>query len=353
MFAGDSGFTFNNSNKRLTVPAGVRTNTIFDLNGVAGGINQVLTSNGVQSIWQDPQYAPGGLTSNVQFNLAGTFGGTPNFTFTDTTSHLKVQGLLSVGTLVTTVPRIFAQSGTADFAITGWDNQWIMAGGGSGAANSAGIAMGYNNASDSGVILSCIPGSQYTPIIYSAASHDFKTNGSTRMSVTQTPGGDGLLTVPILQATQIRDGFLSTGAEGSSLYSTGIGLQWRTTKDAIYSTPLQGPFSTSTPGPLSLPHYQFTPLYGKQYTISFSGTAFNSGAVGTIDIYYRDQPGASWTLIGFTRVGITAGAVRSLFPTMTVVVQTTAAVPNGLFIKTTSCSTNNGDFATFFINELV
>jgi hypothetical protein len=116
---------------------------------------------------------------------------------------------------------------------------------------------------------------------------------------------------------------------------------------------LQGPFSASVPTTASTPHYQFTPSYSKEYTIQFSGSAFNSGAIGTIDIYLQTQPGGAWSLIGTTRMGITAGAVRSLFPTMTAFVTPQANVPNGLFITTTACSTNNGDFATFFVNELV
>jgi hypothetical protein len=201
---------------------------ILDTGNSAGTAGQLLSSTGTAIQWVNPPVAtlPGGANTNIQFNSAGTFGGSNNFTYTDTTSHLKVQGLLTVGNLFTTVPRIFAQSGSALFAISSWDDQWILAGGGSGASNSAGIGMGYNNTITSGIIACCEPSTGYKPIIYSAGSHDFKTNGSTRMTVTQTGGGDGLLTVPILQATRIRDGFLSTGTNGQVLTSTGIDLLW-------------------------------------------------------------------------------------------------------------------------------
>jgi hypothetical protein len=211
-----------------TTMTSLKTTTILDNTNAVGTAGQLLSSTGTALSWINPPAVtvPGGLTSNVQFNLAGTFGGTPNFTFTDTTSHLKTAGLLTVGSTFTTVPRIFAQSGSALFAVSSWDDQWILAGGGSGASNSAGIGMGYNNSITSGIIACSEPSTGYKPIIYNAASHDFKTNGSTRMTVTQTGGGDGLLTVPILQATQIRDGFLNTGTNGQVLTSTGIDLLW-------------------------------------------------------------------------------------------------------------------------------
>jgi hypothetical protein len=211
-----------------TTMTSLKTTTILDNTNAVGTAGQLLSSTGTDIQWVNPPPAtvPGGINNNIQFNLAGSFGGTSNFTYTDTTSHLKVQGRLTVGSTFTTVPRIFAQSGSALFAVSSWDDQWILAGGGSGASNSAGIGMGYNNSITSGIIACCEPSTGYKPIIYSAASHDFKTNGSTRMTVTQTGGGDGLLTVPILQATQIRDGFLNTGTNGQVLTSTGIDLLW-------------------------------------------------------------------------------------------------------------------------------
>jgi hypothetical protein len=145
-------------------------------------------------------------------------------------TRLQVNGtttttLLAVGTLTASVPRIFAQSGSASFAITSWDDQWIMAGAG-GSGTSPGIGMGYSTFGNFGVITCIEPLSTFKPIIYNAFSHDFKVNNSTRMTVTNTSGGDGLVTTHTLQAIQIRDGFLNTGTNGQVLTSTGIGLLW-------------------------------------------------------------------------------------------------------------------------------
>jgi hypothetical protein len=99
VFTGDSGFTFNNTSKRLIVPAGVRTNTIYDITGGAGSINQVLTSNGVVSTWQDPQYAPGVPLDSIQFNNNGVFGGSANFVRNPSTNAVNINGNVGIGSL--------------------------------------------------------------------------------------------------------------------------------------------------------------------------------------------------------------------------------------------------------------
>jgi hypothetical protein len=270
-----------------------RPDTILDTSNAAGTAGQLLSSTGTALSWINPPAAtvPGGLTSNVQFNLAGAFGGTPNFTFTDTTSHLKTAGLLTVGSTFTTVPRIFAQSGTALFAVSSWDDQWILAGGGSGAANSAGIGMGYNNSITSGIIACSEPSSGYKPIIYSAASHDFKTNGSTRMTVTQTGGGDGLLTVPILEATQIRDGLSNTGTNGQFLSSDGIGLLWTTPLPYADSLSAVGAFITTAPVPATTPTMVFNVPRAGRYRITTNVVTFpTAGNVTvTVETYWRES----------------------------------------------------------------
>jgi hypothetical protein len=221
----------------------VRPDTILDTANAAGTAGQLLSSTGSGLQWTNhargPAYA-------IQFN-SGTgvnpvMDGTANLTWTGNISNtFTVNGTalidllqanneqitfkLAVGTLTASVPRIFAQSGSASFAISSWDDQWIMAGAG-GSGTSAGIGMGYSTAGNFGVITCIEPLATFKPIIYNAFSHDFKVNNSTRMTVTNTPGGDGLVTTHTLQATQIRDGFLNTGTNGQVLTSTGIGLLW-------------------------------------------------------------------------------------------------------------------------------
>jgi hypothetical protein len=106
VFTGDSGFTFNNVNKRLTVTAGVRTNTIFDVTGSAGSINQILTSNGLTSIWQNPQYLPAAPFNSIQFNDNGLFGGSANFVRNPTTGDVNVNSNLGIGSLTAPTDRL-------------------------------------------------------------------------------------------------------------------------------------------------------------------------------------------------------------------------------------------------------
>jgi hypothetical protein len=279
-----------------TTMTSLKTATILDNTNAEGTAAQLLSSTGTALSWINPPAVtvPGGLTSNVQFNLAGAFGGTPNFTFTDATSHLKTAGLLTVGSTSTTVPRIFAQSGSALWAISSWDDQWILAGGGNGDANSANIGMGYNNTITSGIIGCSEPSSGYKPIIYSAASHDFKTNGSTRMTVTQTGGGDGLLTVPILEATQIRDGLSNTGTNGQFLSSTGIGLLWTTPLPYADSLSAVGAFITTAPVPADTPTMVFNVPRAGVYRITTNVLTYPtaSNTTVTVETYWRESVAA-------------------------------------------------------------
>jgi hypothetical protein len=300
-------------NTSLLTPTNIR-----DVNLSTGSAGQLLSSTGTAIEWINPPTGsvPGGANTNIQFNSAGTFGGSNNFTYTDTTSHLKVQGLLTVGNLFTTVPRIFAQSGSALFAISSWDDQWILAGGGSGASNSAGIGIGYNNTISSGILACSEPSTGYKPIIYSAASHDFKTNGSTRMTVTQTGGGDGLLTVPILQATTIRDGSSSVGTAGQFLSSTGTGLSWASPAPFADSISNVGPFLTTVPTSSSTPTMAFVVPRAGRYRITTNVVAYPTGPdrVVTVETYWR-QGGIVPYNLAFTSTSFMNGTnIHLAFP---------------------------------------
>lgn len=367
VFGASVGFTFDPTTDALSVNQ-VNTNVIIPTNiqdiSLSSGLSgQLLSSTGSAIQWVNPPVGtlPGGANTNIQFNSAGSFGGSNNFTYTDTTSHLKVQGLLTVGNLFTTVPRIFAQSGSALFAVSAWDNQWILAGGGSGAANSAGIGMGYNNSITSGIIACSEPSTGYKPIIYSAASHDFKTNGSTRMTVTQTGGGDGLLTVPILQATQIRDGLLNTGTDGQVLSSTGIGLLWKS--PAPYCAILNGSspaggFSAGTGIPpigtaANAIFGAFPRTSSYRISTSVSGYSGGAGTVNNMQIWYRTTSGNPWVLSHTHQLYFNNALFHLPYPTKSNIISITAGNPLQILVRalTPNTASDNNDFFNIEILE--
>jgi hypothetical protein len=340
-----------------------RPDTILDTSNAAGTAGQVLSSTGSAIQWVNPPVGtvPGGANTNIQFNSSGSFGGSNNFTYTDTTSHLKVQGLLTVGNLFTTVPRIFAQSGSALFAVSSWDDQWILAGGGSGAANSAGIGMGYNNSITSGVIACCEPSTGYKPIIYSAASHDFKTNGSTRMTVTQTGGGDGLLTVPILQAGDIRDGFLNTGTNGQVLSSTGIGLLWKSPAPYCVISNGAAPAGGFSAG-IGIPPIgtvanaifgAFPRTSSYRISTSVSGYSGGAGTVNNMQIWYRTTSGNPWVLSHTHQLYFNNALFHLSYPTKSNIISITAGNPLQILVRalTPNTASDNNDFFNIEILE--
>lgn len=105
-FAGDPGFTFDNSTNELTVTAGVRTNKIIDFNNTQGTVNQLLTSDGINSIWQNPQYIPGAPNNSIQFNNNSFFGGSANFVRNPTTGDVNINANLGVGSLTAPTDRL-------------------------------------------------------------------------------------------------------------------------------------------------------------------------------------------------------------------------------------------------------
>jgi len=67
---------------------------------ISGGTSgYVLTTDGTGNVrWDTSPGAPGGSNTQVQYNDAGAFGGTPNFTYNDITNTLTIAGHLVANT---------------------------------------------------------------------------------------------------------------------------------------------------------------------------------------------------------------------------------------------------------------
>jgi hypothetical protein len=274
---------------------------------------------------------------------------------------LKVQGKLTVGNLFTTVPRIFAQSGSASSAGSNWNDQWIMAGGGSGAANSAGIGMGYDNTNISGILACSEPSSGFKPIIYSAARHEFRTNNVTRMTVDTTGTGAGVVIVPVLQATTIFDGTLGVGSDGQVLSSTGTGLLWKS--PAPYCTIINGTapstgFSAGTGVPpigtaanAAFPVFPRTSSY--RISTSVSGFSGGAGTVNNMQIWYRATSANPWTLLHTCQMYFNSTAFHLPYPTKSSILAIPAGNPLQILVRalTPNTTSDNNDFFNIEILE--
>lgn len=367
VFGASVSFQFDPTIDELQVSGaniGLLTPTIIrDFSLSSGSPGQLLSSTGTTIEWVNPPTGsvPGGINSNIQFNSAGSFGGSNNFTYTDTTSHLKVQGLLTVGNTFTTVPRIFAQSGSADSAVSIWTNQWIMAGGGSGAGNSAGIGLGYNNSNTCGILACSEPSTGFKPIIYSALQHEFRTNNVTRMTVATTGTGDGVVIVPVLQATNIFDGTNTVGTNGQVLSSTGTGLLWKS--PAPYCTIINGSApstgfaaGTGVP-PIGTAANATFPVFPRasNYRISTSVSGFSGGAnaVNNMQIWYRATSGNPWTLLHTCQMYFNSALFHLPYPTKSTILSIPAGNPLQILVRalTPNTTSDNNDFFNIEILE--
>jgi len=367
VFGASAAFTFDPATNTLganqMTTSIIRPETIEDPSGSSGLSGQLLSSTGSAIQWVNPPTAtvPGGANTNIQFNSSGSFGGSNNFTYTDTTSHLKVQGLLTVGNLFTTVPRIFAQSGSADSAVSSWNNQWIMAGGGSGAANSAGIGIGYDNTNVSGIIACSEPSTGYKPIVFSASRYEFRTNNVIRMRVDTTGTGDGVVIVPVLQATNIFDGTNTVGTNGQFLSSTGTGLLWKS--PAPYCTIINGAapaggFSsgTGTPpiGTAANAAFAVFPR-ASSYRISTSVTGYSGGAgtVNNMQIWYRATGANPWALLHTHQMYFNNALFHLPYPTKSSIIAIPAGNPLQILVRalTPNTASDNNDFFNIEILE--
>lgn len=343
VFTGDFSFIFDNTIgvKRLTLSQ-VKPTFIVDGSNSIGTAGQVLSSTGTGLSFVNPTASvPAGSNEAVQFNNSGAFGGTANFTFTSATSHLKTQGKLSVGTLFTTIPRLFAQSGNANASIPVWDENWLVVGGGSGASNSTGVGIGYNNATNTGLIACIQPTVAFRDLVFEGSNYSFRNGGTDLLKINNTGN---------LKFARLLDDLNSVGTAGQVLTSTGTGLRFITRDSANMGA--QGPFGTVPPTAASPILFSFTPLRSSVYTLDCSCTAFNfNGAVGTILLYMKFASQITWTGIVSTSYGLAGSNIRGLFPTMNTNITVQAGNAVQFFIQTVASSSNIGDFLTATARE--
>ena len=200
-FAGVSDFIYQDTSKTLSVPI-VHPGAITDNTNAVGTANQVLSCNGSGTnslIWRN-EVGPGAPLNSIQFNNAGTFTGSANFVRNPTTSAVNINGNLAIGTVATTVPRLFSLSTNAVFTGTGgaWTDQWFVVGN-NGLSNGSGVGLGWNSSTEVGTLMSITPGLLFRPMYYTAAQHIFgTTNGVERLRIldngnvginTSTPNG--------------------------------------------------------------------------------------------------------------------------------------------------------------------
>jgi hypothetical protein len=192
VFTGDSDFTFNNVNKRLTVPAGIRTNTIYDITGGAGSLNQVLTSNGVTSTWQDVSNIvvqdAGGVNANflIPFVDANGFVNLetdPGLVFNPGSDVLYAPGNVAIGSLSAPPHRltVTGSNNTINGASTTGLSTLLLTDT-SAPASQKQFTMQLNGPSNTGDIISIQQGAQFRPIRLNPNA----TAGQTRVSIGTT-----------------------------------------------------------------------------------------------------------------------------------------------------------------------
>jgi hypothetical protein len=99
-FGGDSAFTYNQSTATLAV-TNIKPTTITDDVNSVGTSGQYLSSTGTGVDWVTPPTlpVPGGVSTNIQFNNAGSFGGSANFVRNLSTDAVSINGNLGIGSL--------------------------------------------------------------------------------------------------------------------------------------------------------------------------------------------------------------------------------------------------------------
>ena len=117
-FGGDSAFTYNQSTATLAV-TNIKPTTITDDVNSVGTSGQYLSSTGTGVDWVTPPSipVPGGVSTNIQFNNAGTFGGSANFTRNPSTNAVSINGNLGIGSLTAPPDRLTINGSNATIAL--------------------------------------------------------------------------------------------------------------------------------------------------------------------------------------------------------------------------------------------
>jgi alpha-D-ribose 1-methylphosphonate 5-triphosphate synthase subunit PhnH len=388
-FGASTNFRWINSTNTLSAPninatlqlvtPSAKPATIVDTTNSTGTAGQLLSSTGSSIQWVNPPTGtvPAGSDQFIQYNNSGSFGASTNFRWINATNTLYVGGAvntsvvtaqninatlnLAVGTSTAAAPRIFAQSGSANSVVSSWNDQWIMAGGGSGAANSAGIGIGYDNTNVRGIIACSEPSTGYKPIVFSASRYEFRTNNVIRMSVDTTGTGDGVVIVPVLQATNIFDGTNTVGTNGQFLSSTGTGLLWKSAAPyctIINGTAPAGGFSsgTGTP-PIGTAANAAFPAFPRtsSYRISTSVTGYSGGAgtVNNMQIWYRTTNANPWNLLHTHQLYFNNALFHLSYPTKSSIISISAGNPLQILVRalTPNTASDNNDFFNIDILE--
>jgi len=105
-FGGSANFTYNSGTDTLTVGNLVSANFTSVAQGLVpasgGSSTQYLSADG--TFTTPPATAPAGATTQIQFNNAGAFGASANFTFNSTTSTVNLGATTGSATYTTRVP---------------------------------------------------------------------------------------------------------------------------------------------------------------------------------------------------------------------------------------------------------
>jgi hypothetical protein len=117
-FGGDSAFTYNQSTATLAVTNIKPTTIIDDVNSV-GTSGQYLSSTGTGVDWVTPPTlpVPGGVSTNIQFNNAGSFGGSADFVRNSTTGDVNINANLGVGSLTAPTDRLVVTGANATIRV--------------------------------------------------------------------------------------------------------------------------------------------------------------------------------------------------------------------------------------------
>lgn len=117
-FGGDSAFTYNQSTATLAV-TNVKPTTITDNVNSVGTSGQYLSSTGTGVDWVTPPSlpVPGGVSTNIQFNNAGSFDGSANFVRNLTTGDVNINANLGVGSLTAPTDRLVVTGANATIRV--------------------------------------------------------------------------------------------------------------------------------------------------------------------------------------------------------------------------------------------